>query len=259
MFDWLFGKRRRLYEQLPSEEEIRLFNSSLWQSQVLSEKHRDHLLRWSRVFIAEKNWEGCNGLQITDSIQWTVASSAGLLVLAYPDWYYDKTQSILIYPKPYIAEVGDRGSLLTINSTYLGGEYVRAGETIYRGPVILNWESLLEGASSSNDGHHLGFHEFAHQLDMINGPIADGLPPLPAGVGEEDWRSAFNREFRHAKQVVESGGRIWMDHYGLTSESEFFAVSTEAFFQSPQALAHYHPNVYELLLLFYQVDMQSVV
>ncbi len=67
-----------------------------------------------------------------------------------------------------------------------------------------------------------------------------------------DWRSAFNREFRHAKQVVESGGRIWMDHYGLTSESEFFAVSTEACFQSPQALAHYHPNVYELLLLFYR-------
>ncbi len=97
VFDWLFGKRRRLYEQLPSEEEIRLFNNSLWQSQVLSEKHRDHLLRWSRVFISEKKWEGCNGLQITDSIQWTVASSAGLLVLAYPDWYYDKTQSILIY------------------------------------------------------------------------------------------------------------------------------------------------------------------
>ncbi|MCU0710505.1 MAG: M90 family metallopeptidase [Pirellula sp.] len=259
VFDWLFGKRRRLFEQTPSEKESQLLNQGLWQARFLSAKHRDHLLRWSRVFIAEKNWEGCNGMQITETVQWSVAASAGLLVLAYPDWYYDKTQTILVYPTPYVAEVTDRGSLLTMNSTYLGGEYVRAGETIYRGPVILNWEGMSAGSSSSNGGQHLGFHEFAHQLDMINGPIADGLPPLPAGVGEEDWRTAFHREFEHAKQVVASGRQIWIDHYGLTSESEFFAVSTEAFFQEPHAFAQYHPNVYELLLLFYQIDMQSIV
>jgi len=256
---WLFGKRRRLFEKAVSLEEVRLLNEGLWQTRFLSSEQQDALLRWCRVFIDEKNWEGCNGLRISSSMQWAVAASAGLLVLSYPDWYYDKTQTILLYPTPYIAEVADRGSLLTLNHTYLGGEYVRAGETIYRGPVILNWEDLARGTANSNDGSHLGFHEFAHQLDMINGPIADGLPPLPAGVGEEDWRTAFHREFEHAKQVVASGKQIWMDHYGLTSESEFFAVSTEAFFQEPKELAHYHPNVYRLLLMFYQVDMQSIL
>ena len=259
MFDWLFGKRRRLIEQAVSQEEVRLLNDGLWQTRFLSSQQRDSLLRWSRVFIAEKNWEGCNGVDVTSSMQWAVAASAGLLVLAYPDWYYDKTQTILIYPTPYIAEVADRGSLLTLNNTYLGGEYVRAGETLYRGPVILNWEDLSAATAGSNNGSHLGFHEFAHQLDMINGPIADGLPPLPDGVGEEDWRAAFHREFEHAKKVVASGQRIWMDHYGLTSESEFFAVSTEASFQDPHALAHYHPRVYQLLLVFYQIDMQSIL
>lgn len=259
MFGWLFGGRRKRFEQLVTSEELRLLKAGLWQTRFLSTDQQDGLARWCRVFIAEKNWEGCNGLELNDTIRWTVAASAGLLVIAYPDWYYDKTQTILVYPTPYVAEVRDRSSLLTMNSTYLGGEYVRAGETIYRGPVILNWQGLAEGAADSNDGQHLGFHEFAHQIDMINGPIADGLPPLPAGVGEETWHTAFRREFSHAKQVVASGKRIWLDHYGLTSESEFFAVGTEAYFQAPHQLAFYHPNLYHLLLLFYQTDMQKVI
>ena len=57
-------------------------------------KLRDDL----RVFLAEKDWEGCGGLQITDEIKVTIAAQAMLLVLAMPHDYYRGVPSILVYP-----------------------------------------------------------------------------------------------------------------------------------------------------------------
>ena len=59
--------------------------------------------------------------------------------------------------------------------------------------------------------------------------------------------------------MVGQGYRILMDDYGLTQESEFFAVASELYFQSPKDLAEFHPNVYELLRQFYVTDMASIV
>ncbi len=258
MFDWLFGKRKQLLLQPIQEDELGRLARSLWQAAYLSQNQLEQLVRWTRVFISEKAWEGCNGFEITDEVQWQVAASAGMMVLANPDWYFDKTATILIHPRAYRARVKPSHSHLTIG-TEIAGEFYRAGETIYRGPVVLNQRDILAAIEDRNGGHHLVVHEFAHQLDMINGPSADGMPPLPVNVNEAAWLSALKAEYKAAQDMVGQGYRILMDDYGLTQESEFFAVASELYFQRPRELIEYHPNVYELLMQFYVTDMARIL
>jgi len=258
MFEWLFGRRKQLLKKEIQPNERDTVKRSIWQASYLATPQLEQIIRWSRVFIAEKTWEGCNGVKMTEDLQWKVAAAAGLMVLAYPDWYFDKTSTILIHPQAYKVTVSGRHSALTIGNE-MAGEFYRAGETIYRGPVVLNSHDIQNSAQDANDGHHLVVHEFSHQLDMINGPSADGLPPLPGNVDEVAWLAALKAEYHRAQEMVSQGYMILMNDYGLTQESEFFAVASELYFQRSTELAEYHPNVYQLLKQFYVTDMAAIV
>lgn len=252
MFGWTKSSRRKkLVEQAVSSQEFECLRHSVWQAARLSLDDQSQLARWTRVFISEKHWEGCDGLKLTDEMKQAVASAAGLMVLRYPDWYFDHTTSIVMHRRPYIAKVNPK-----YQNTGMGGEYARAGETIYRGPVVLNWQDIVRASKHHHHGHHLVIHEFAHQLDMINGPRADGLPPLPNEVNEQAWRDAMHAEYEAARSMIAEGHQILMDDYGLTEEGEFFAVASELYFQTPNELAQYHPNVFELLKQFYKIDLR---
>ncbi len=253
MFGWSKNSRRRkLLEQPVSTQELSNLSRSLWQASRLSSDDQMKLAKWTRVFISEKNWEGCEGLEVNEEITYSVAAAAGLMVIRHADWYFDHTTTILIYPRPYVAKVDPK-----FQNARMGGEFARAGETIYRGPVVLNWQDIRRSASRPNRGHNLVIHEFAHQLDMINGPSADGLPPLPSHIDEQTWRTAMHDEYEAARTLVSEGYTILMDDYGLTEESEFFAVASELYFQLPNELAEFHPNVFELLKQFYEIDLST--
>lgn len=257
MLEWIFGRRKKLLKAEVTSYELELLESSLWQSAFLSTEHRHQLVRWTRVFVAEKNWEGCNGVTVTELMKWSIATAAGLLVLAYPEWYFDRTATVLVHPCPYNVRVSPE-TLMTNPNPVLGGEFRRAGETIYRGPVVLNWQDIQAASTEANRGQHLVIHEFAHQLDMINSPSADGVPPLPAHIDENVWRSAMTAEYHRAREMVEQGYNILMNDYGLTQESEFFAVASELYFQLPHELREFHPNVHQLLKQFYVVDLSEI-
>ncbi len=253
MFGWTKGSRRRkLLKQPVTSQDRTNLSRWLWQTNLLMLEDQDLLVKWTRIFVHEKHWEGCEGLKITDEMKYTIAAAAGLMVLRHAGWYFDHTTTILIYPRPYIATVDPK-----FQNARLGGEFARAGETIYRGPVVLNWKDIRRSAKHANGGHHLVIHEFAHQLDMINGPTADGLPPLPSSIDEQAWRTAMHDEYEAARKMVEQGYNILMDDYGLTEESEFFAVASELYFQVPSELAEFHPNVFQLLKQFYEIDLSN--
>ena len=54
---------------------------------------------------------------------------------------------------------------------------VRLGEAWYRGPVILSWAEVIDDCRHLGHGRNVVWHEFAHQLDMLDRAI-DGTPPL---------------------------------------------------------------------------------
>lgn len=231
-----------------------ILRHNVWQYERLDRADRERLDAWVCVFAAERHWEGCDGLQLTDEIRVTIAGQAGLLVLGHQDWYFDRTPSILVYPEDYVARDVARpaGGGMTIV-----GDEARLGEAWYRGPVILSWPEVLEGGRSSNGGHNLVFHEFAHQLDMIGDPSADGEPPMPDTETAEYWREVIPEEFERLRRACSGGVPTLLDCYGATSPAEFFSVASEVFFQRPAAMRVRHPELYEALHRFYRLDPQQ--
>src|SRR6185369_4640174 len=63
-------------------------------SRAQQEKLRDDL----RIFVAEKSWEGCAGLKVTDEMKVTIAAQACLMVLALEGDPFGGLLSVLVYP-----------------------------------------------------------------------------------------------------------------------------------------------------------------
>src|SRR5262245_12477702 len=74
----------------------------------LDEADRKELLGHVNVFLAEKKFEGCGGLEMTDEIRVTIAAQACLLQLHREPSYYPGLVSILVYPHAYVARIQQR-------------------------------------------------------------------------------------------------------------------------------------------------------
>jgi Mlc titration factor MtfA (ptsG expression regulator) len=203
-----------------------------------------------RVLVAEKHWEGCGGLQIDDEIRVTIAAQIALLVLGLDEEYFDNVQSILVYPDAYIAP----GKTITKGGVVLEGESAREGEAWYRGPVVLSWADALAGGRRQSGGDNLVLHEFAHQLDMLNGRVIDGTPVLENRIQYEHWTGVMNKHYRRLVRDCRRGRPTLLDCYGATSIGEFFAVATEAFFERATAVNRRHADLYAVLREYYRQD-----
>jgi hypothetical protein len=249
IFSWLRRRRRRrlLAEPFPPEWEGYL-RKNVAHYQHLSEAEQARLRDDLRIFRAEKNWEGCGGLTMTDEIKVTISAQACLLVLGMEHNYFDRVQSILVYPHGYRAEAREAAGGAVVE-----GFSDRLGEAHYRGPVILSWAEVLEEGRHPRRGHNLVFHEFAHQLDMLDGVI-DGTPPLGRRAEYKRWQEVMTAEYQQLVEASEHGRATLLDQYGTTNEGEFYAVATECFFDLPVEMARRHPKLYQLLRDYYRQD-----
>ncbi len=199
-----------------------------------------------QVLLHEKNFEGCGGLELTDEIRVTIGAQAGLLLLNRDTDYYAKLTSILVYPARYVAETTRR----LPDGTIVEGEEVRAGESWYRGAVVLSWDDARHGAVDPHDGHNVVLHEFAHQLDSESGTM-DGTPILPRREMYAEWARVLSAEFARLNNDLAHRRPTVLRPYGATNPPEFFAVATETFFEQPLALRRGHPALYKQLTAFY--------
>ncbi len=203
------------------------------------------------VFLDEKVFIGCGGLVMSDEIRLTIAAQACLLLLNRITDYYPGFTTILVYPDTYLArEVVRDGMLESVE------EQARSGESWHRGPVVLSWEDVLRRADDGHAGENVVLHEFAHKLDEENERL-DGLPLLADRSQYAPWSEVFNREFESLKRSVERGESTLLDDYGAESPTEFFAVVTETFFERPRELSAGHPQLYEQLRRFFNLDPAS--
>jgi Mlc titration factor MtfA (ptsG expression regulator) len=115
--------------------------------------------------------------------------------------------------------------------------------------VILSWEDSEHAGVV--DGHNLVIHEFAHKLDILNGS-ANGFPPLHKGMQAAVWSKALAEAFDDFQHQQATNSFIPIDAYAATSPAEFFAVLSEVFFERPDILNAYYPQVYQQFALFYR-------
>jgi Mlc titration factor MtfA (ptsG expression regulator) len=203
------------------------------------------------VFLAEKHFEGCDGLEMTDEVRVTIAAQACLLLLNRETNYYPDLVTILVYPSIFYADVEEPDGAIV-------SEYKedRSGESWDLGVVILSWEDVVEYASTGRAGYNVVLHEFAHQLDMENGAM-DGMPGLETRAQREDWTRVFRDAYEVFERAAAANRRTLVDPYGAGDPSEFFAVVTESFFERPLALKREHAALYDTLVRYYRVDPAS--
>ena len=77
---------------------------------------------------------------------------------------------------------------------------------------------------------------------------------MPSRRARERWIEVFDAEFDRFCAGVDAGRDTVLDPYAATHEAEFFAVASEAFFESPNALRKEFPSLYALFRNFYKQD-----
>jgi len=212
----------------------------------LSPEMQQQVRDYTQEFLYDKKFEGCGGLTVDDEIRVTIASQASLLLLNRKVRCYPRLYSVLVYPSTYVAK------------TETDEASVRLGESWQTGAVVLAWDSAQHGAANFADGRNLVIHEFAHQLDQEDGS-SDGAPILDGRSSYTAWARVLSREYERLRERVDKGKKSVIDAYGASHPAEFFAVASEAFFEKPRQLSSKHPELYDELRKFYQVDPQEWV
>ena len=252
IFGWLDERRRKRLLETPFPDEwTRVLERNMVHFGYLDAGERRRLCELVQLFIAEKHWEGCNGLVLTDEIQVTIAGQACLLVLELDHVLYANVETILVYPSTFVPRRVE-GSIFALPGIE-APMMPLLGEAHRRGPVILTWDSVRRSGRHPELGHNVVYHEFAHKLDMLDGAV-DGVPPLRNKDEYERWNRVCKAEYERLRALSDAGREGVLDPYGSTDEGEFFAVVTEAFFDAPLDLADEHPALYEVLAAFYQQD-----
>lgn len=253
MLDWLPWRRR--HRAALRERPI----PNTWQTIVaanvplvsrLDQRSTDVFWGHVHVFLDDKVFDGCGGLVVTETMRVTIAAHAVLLLVGLDvDVPFPGLDVIRLYPSGYRAPSLSSDGLVTTEGTSH-----RLGESSGRGYVVLSWRDVLRGTDPT-DGQNVVLHEFAHQLDQVDG-VADGAPPLPRNL-YGPWAEHLGAAFEELQEDTARHRRNVLDSYGATNPAEFFAVATETFFEQGRPLKYQEPELYEVLARFYGQDPAS--
>jgi len=208
---------------------------------------RERLRRRTGEVLAAKQFSGAGGLAPDRGACLPVAAHAALPVLRLGMSALRGFQSFILYQDEFevdVEEIDEHG--LVHKSRDL-----RAGEAWHGGPVVLSLADVAK--SGRGHGYHVVVHEIAHQLDSLNGE-PDGFPPLPPSIEVGQWSEQFTRAYRQLNEALEHDRGGWLDEYAAESPAEFFAVTSEYFFDRPGELLRHEPGIYRLLALLYRQD-----
>jgi MtfA peptidase len=216
-----------------------------------SKEDRDRLRHLAMLFLDSKQFTGAHGFVVNDDIAVSIAAQACLPVLHLGLQHYGRFVGIVVHSNEVVArrERIDEAGVVHRYDELLSGEAMEGG------PVMLSWSDAqgrgdTPGEQLGSWAYNVVIHEFAHVLDMGDG-VADGVPP---GVHRERWMQVLMPAFDRFCELVVCGHATVLDPYAAEGPDEFFAVASESFFVTPQALKDEQPALYRLLASYYRQD-----
>lgn len=242
------ARRKRLLTAPFPEEHKQIVEKNVPLYTRLPDALKEQLHGLVNVFLAEKTFEGCGGLEMTDEIKVTIAAQANMLLLNRKARHFPKLRTIYVYPHTYLAnQVSCEGRVEVV------GRSARLGESWQNGPVVLSWNSVIGGTMNITDGRNVVLHEFSHRLDQEDG-VADGAPILEHRSSYATWARVLSKEYLTLRSKRKKHRRSVMRKYGATNPAEFFAVISESFFEKSRQMKKKHPDLYNELKDYFKVD-----
>ena len=203
---------------------------------TLDAEGRARFERDVQFFCAEQQFEGVDGVAVTDILKLAVAAGAALMLHGRPGWELGTDRTILFYPAHFDEDYHD-----TAYAKYDGMVHAQ-------GPIILSKASVESDWAHSGTGHNVVIHELAHLFDMADA-VAEGVPSLMDRSSARAWSQLVRREMQYVRL-----GKSLLRRYAATKPAEFFAVAAENFFDRPQQLYDRHPELFEALTAFFNLD-----
>ncbi|EFE95390.1 DgsA anti-repressor MtfA [Serratia odorifera] len=215
----------------------------------LDQHEQRRLVAVATQLMQQKRIVPLQGLVLTSQMQARIALLFALPVLELGAECLDGFNEILLYPSPFVVEDEWQDDIGLVHS----GPVVQSGQSWEQGPIVLNWQDVQDSFDMS--GFNLIVHEAVHKLDMRNGGIATGVPPIPlreVATWEHDLHAAMDSIQDEIDMVGEDAASI--DAYAASDPAECFAVLSEYFFSAPELLANRFPALYQHFCTFYRQD-----
>lgn len=252
-----FIQRKKLLkkiETLPFDENYRSILKKIPYYRHLNEEDKSKIERSILVFIYTKEFLGVR-TEVTDEMKVVISFYACLLLLHIDTKNcYDDLKTIVIYPHPVITE-----EIKSYGGIYTQARFMIEGQST-NNAVVISWHEAKSQAYHLRHNNVI-IHEFTHEIDFMSG-LLDGAPPIEQSKYHQ-WTHTLLKEFKKLNKVAMKN-RSWgkyklLGSYAATNESEFFAVVTERFFESPNSLKHNFPEIYEELKSFYKIDTAELL
>jgi MtfA peptidase len=213
-YEFILQSKTHFYQQLPPDIKKRFL-------------HR------LENFINNHDFEGHQGLVITDDMRVLISAAAIHLTLGLNDYELSDFKKIFVYPDVYYS-----GYSKTTNR----------GETNPHGIIALTWQYVEEGFADITDKMNLGYHEFAHALVLqhVNGGLKDEM----FSYGYQKFCYLLQKE--HLAKLVEDAR--FMRDYAFTNKMEFFAASAEYFLEAPQEMYEHSKELFYIMVRMLRQD-----
>lgn len=211
----------------------------------LNEKNKTRFEEKIKEFLGYVRIDGID-TAANDLDKLLVASSAIIPVFGFTKWKYYNLKNVLLYPGSF-----NKDEFLA--SGYEQNTLGMIGNGPMQRVMILSKPALHFGFQIETPKENTGIHEFVHLLDKEDGDV-DGLPEaLLNRKYNSKWIGLVNKNIETI--LI---GQSDINYYGASNKAEFFAVTSEYFFNQPELFKENHLELFDLMcLIFNQNPMNT--
>ncbi len=223
-----------------------------WPTLLPDEQER--LVALVEHFVDRVRFEAARGFELHDRHRAVIAGQACRLLLGLDLDEFPWVRSVIVHRSTVVLRGRRTVGAGRVETT---AAQTLDGQAHHRGPVVLSWSAVRADLRMPARGRDVILHEFAHQLDMIDG-VVDGTPPIEDELALARWVEVCTDAYERLRGERPPSGDpdrpTVLRSYGGTNAGEFFAVATEAFFLRPGEFAMGEPALYRELAAFYGQD-----
>jgi hypothetical protein len=237
---FIFYKKPKKKVNLPADFRQQLIHRVAFYRR-LNDHNKIKFEKKIKEFLSYVSIEGVK-TKVDDIDRLLVASSAVIPIFRFTNWKYYNLTNVLLYPDSFNRE------------EFLAHGYERntlgmVGNGAMQRTMILSKPALHYGFENEESVQNTGIHEFVHLLDKEDGDV-DGLPEaLLNRKYNAQWLELVNKNM---DKIL--SGYSDINIYGATNKAEFFAVTSEYFFNNPKLFKENHPELFDLMVKMYQVN-----
>ena len=165
-----------------------------------------------------------------------VSAAAIQLTFGLKDYLLPFYKYIRIYPEEYASD----------------HSFAILAGNVQNNVITVAWNQVLNGLSNNADGANVGLHEMSHALY------------IQKMVMEKDYAQSFSSHYGYLEETCAVASRFELkgeknlySPYADTNLQEFWAETIELFFEKPNDLNNYYPEVFQAAKVLLNQDPRN--